>query len=86
MDLLLSPPVPPHPKLGHSQGQGGDATRAPSRCCWGTWLSSKLFIKPVYCCMSPFPRSSDPPSRLPASLPRLGTASPAAAQLCRPRC
>lgn len=78
MDTLLSPPVTPHPKLGHRQGQGGDATRAPSRCCWGTWMSSRLLIKAVYCCTSPFPTPLTPLPRVPPqawhSQPSLSTA------------
>lgn len=51
----------------HRQGQGGDATRAPSRCCWGRWMCSRLFIKPAYCSVSPWPGSPSPPSSHPPS-------------------
>lgn len=66
-----SPHRSQHTRTGtgpHRQGQGGDATRAPSRRCWGRWMSSRLFIKPASCCGIPWPGSPLPPSSHPPSL------------------
>lgn len=73
-DVCEPPALPtghPIPRTGtgaHRQGQGGDATRAPSRCCRERRMSPRLFMKAAHCCVSP---AAPSPAPTPPLAPRI---------------